>query len=90
MDIVLIDGIHLTLKTWIILWSEIWLHFAISVLQIFRIWIYFAKNTIHCLQLNIVKLYVTFQGNSEIWSHKTGGRLIQVSFYEMHCEGKQN
>jgi len=22
--------------------------------------------------------YVTFQGNSEIWSHKTGGRLIQV------------
>ena len=21
---------------------------------------------------------VTFQGNSEIWSHKTGGRLIQV------------
>ena len=22
--------------------------------------------------------YVTLQGNSEIWSHKTGGRLIQV------------
>jgi hypothetical protein len=22
--------------------------------------------------------YVTFQGNSEIWSHKTGGSLIQV------------
>jgi hypothetical protein len=22
--------------------------------------------------------YVTFQGNSEIWSPKTGGRLIQV------------
>jgi len=22
--------------------------------------------------------YVTFQGNSEIWSHKKGGRLIQV------------
>jgi hypothetical protein len=22
--------------------------------------------------------YVTFQGNSEIWSHKTGGRLMQV------------
>jgi len=22
--------------------------------------------------------YVTFQGNSEIWSHKTGGHLIQV------------
>jgi hypothetical protein len=22
--------------------------------------------------------YVTFQGNSEIWSHKTGGCLIQV------------
>ena len=22
--------------------------------------------------------YVTFQGNSQIWSHKTGGRLIQV------------
>jgi len=22
--------------------------------------------------------YVTFQGNSEIWLHKTGGRLIQV------------
>jgi hypothetical protein len=22
--------------------------------------------------------YVTFQGNSEIWSHKTGGRLIEV------------
>ena len=21
---------------------------------------------------------VTFQGNSEIWSHKTGGRLMQV------------
>jgi hypothetical protein len=30
--------------------------------------------------------YVTFQGNSEIWSHKTGGHLIQV--YEMHCEEK--
>jgi hypothetical protein len=26
---------------------------------------------------NIVK-HVTFKGNSEIWSHKTGGRLIQV------------
>jgi hypothetical protein len=22
--------------------------------------------------------YVTFQGNSEIWSYKAGGRLIQV------------
>jgi hypothetical protein len=22
--------------------------------------------------------YVTFQGNSEIWSHKTGGPLIQI------------
>jgi len=22
--------------------------------------------------------YVTFQGNSEIWSHRTGGRLIQA------------
>jgi hypothetical protein len=22
--------------------------------------------------------YVTFQGNTEIWSYKTGGRLIQV------------
>jgi len=22
--------------------------------------------------------YVTFKGNSEIWSHNTGGRLIQV------------
>jgi hypothetical protein len=22
--------------------------------------------------------YVTFQGNSKIWSHKTGGRLTQV------------
>jgi len=22
--------------------------------------------------------YVTFQWNSEIWSHKTGGRLIQI------------
>jgi len=28
------------------------------------------------IQLNLS--YVTFQGNSEIWSHKTGGRLIQV------------
>jgi hypothetical protein len=28
------------------------------------------------IQLNLS--YVTFQGNSEIWSHKTGGHLIQV------------
>ena len=28
------------------------------------------------LQLNLS--YVTFQEESEIWSHKTGGRLIQV------------
>jgi hypothetical protein len=38
------------------------------------------KNTIqyilYVLQSNLS--YVTFQRNSEIWSHKTGGRLIQV------------
>jgi len=31
MDIVLIDGIHLKLKTWLILWDEMWLNFAIWV-----------------------------------------------------------
>jgi len=31
--------------------------------------------------------FVTFQGISEIWSHKTGGCLIHNG-YEMHCEGK--
>jgi hypothetical protein len=33
-----------------------------------------------CIHLSpTVKLgYVTFQRNSEIWSHKTGGRLVQV------------
>jgi len=29
MDIVLIDGIHLTFKTCVILWDEMWLNFAI-------------------------------------------------------------
>ena len=32
-------------------------------------------------------MYVTFKGNIEIGSHKTGGHLIQVNQYEMHCEG---
>jgi hypothetical protein len=32
--------------------------------------------------------YVTFQGNSEIWSHRTGGCLIQASLYKMQCEEK--
>ena len=31
---------------------------------------------IYDIQLKL--FYVTFQGNSEIWSRKTGGRLIQV------------
>jgi hypothetical protein len=35
--------------------------------------------------------YVTFQGNSEIWSHKTGGRLIQVSLIKkIKCSVKGN
>ena len=34
---------------------------------------------------------VTLQGNSEIWSHKTGGRLIQVFLkYEMQVKEKKN
>ena len=32
--------------------------------------------------------YVTFQGNSEIWLHRTGGCLIQASLYKMQCEEK--
>ena len=35
-----------------------------------------AKLGYHYIQLNLS--YVTFQGKIEIWSHKTGGRLIQV------------
>jgi hypothetical protein len=38
---------------------------------------YATLNTVHVhIQSNLSSL--TFQGNSEIWSHKTGGCLIQV------------
>ena len=39
------------------------------------------RSTILVLEKNKIQSnlsYVTFQGNSEIWSHKKGGRLIQV------------
>jgi len=37
-----------------------------------------SKVHIYSRQLQSNLSYVTFQGNSEIWSDKTGGRLIQV------------
>ena len=37
--------------------------------------IYIVKKNI---QIQSNPSYVTFQGNSEIWSYKTGGHLIQV------------
>ena len=32
----------------------------------------------YCAKLFLKIFLVTFQGNMEIWSHKTGGHLIQV------------
>jgi len=40
-----------------------------------EIWFYKYPNYI-CIQSNLSN--VTFQGHSEMWSHKTGGRLIHV------------
>jgi hypothetical protein len=38
----------------------------------------FYKEHQHILPIQSNLSYVTFQWNSEIWSHKTGGHLIKV------------
>jgi len=42
------------------------------------IWILYCLIFHQFFRIQSNRSYVTFQGNSEIWSHKTGGRLIPV------------
>jgi hypothetical protein len=37
-----------------------------------------SQDEFYVAQIHSNLSYVTFQGNSEIWSHKAGGHLIQV------------